>query len=303
MPFKNQVHVDQLLSQVSIKYRNDNYIAQEVFPRIPVKKSSDLYRVYDRNFRLPETSRAHNGEAREHNFTVSNETYVLERHALKEHVSDEQAANYDISDLRADTVEELTDKIMLRKEKSVADVVTTKANWSQNVSLAAAGQWSLNTTTSNPITLMDTASTSVLESCGKVPNYAVVPRAVMLAAKNHDSVIDRVKYTSAEITPNMLAALFDLDQMLVPTSIIDSAAEGATESIGAVYSDNIFVGYKPDRAGPMKASAGYMFEMTMPLVKRWRVEERDSEAIEVNVNYTPRIVSSLSGYLIIDALA
>lgn len=303
MPFRNNIHVDQLLSQVSVKYQNDNYIAGEVFPRVAVKKSSDLYRVYDRDFRLPETSRAHNGEARETNFTISNATYVLERHALKEYVSDEQADNYDIADLRSDTVEYLTDKIMLRKEKSVADVITTKANWSQNVSLAAAAQWSLDTTTSNPITLMDTASTSVLESSADLPNFAVIPRAVMLAAKNHSSVIDRVKYTSAEITPNMLAALFDLDQLLVPTSIIDSAAEGATESLGAVYSDNIFVGYKPGMPGPMKASAGYCFEKAIPLVKRWRVEERDSEAIEVNIQYTPKIVSSLSGYLIIDALA
>ena len=303
MPLRNQIHVDQLLGNISIKYRNDNYIADQVFPIVPVKKASDLYRTYERNFRLPETNRAHNGEAKEHSFNVSNETYVLERHALKDFVSDEQAANYDISDLRADTTEELTDKIMLRMEKSVADVVTTKANWSQNQSLATAGQWSLDSVTSNPIAMMDTAGTSVLEASGDKANYAVVPRAVMLAAKNHSSVAERVKYTSAEITPNMLAALFDLDQMLVPTSVIDSGNEGATAAVAAIYSDSIFVGYKPDRPGPMKASAGYLFRNAIPLVKRWRVEERDSECIEVNLNYTPKIVSSLSGFLILDALA
>lgn len=303
MPKRNQIHTDQLLSNVSVKYKNDSYIASEVFPIVPVKKSSDLYRTYDRNFRLPETSRAHNGEAREHSFDVATEQYILERHALKDHISDEQAENYDMADLRADATEELTDKIMLRMEKSLADAITTKASWSQNVSLAAAAQWSLDTVTSNPIPLMDTAATTILESCGKMPGFAVIPRSVLLASKNHSSIIDRVKYTSAEITPNMQAALFDLDQVLVPTAVIDSSAEGATESISALYGDSIFVGYKPQKAGPLKPSAGYIFRNAKPLVKRWRVEERDSEAVEVNLNYSAKIVSSLSGYLIVDALA
>lgn len=303
MPQINQAHVNELLSNISVKYRNKSYIADEVFPVVPVKKTSDLYRVYDRDFRLPETNRAHNGEAREHSFKVSTSSYVLERHALKDYVSDEMAENYDISDLRTDTVEELTDKIMLRREKGIADVINTAANWSNNVSLTAAQQWSANTTTSNPITLMDTAGTSLLNASGDEANYAVIPRQVLLAAKNHNSIIDRVKYTSAEITPNMQAALYDIDQLLVPKAILDTAAEGATESIGALFSDYVFVGYKPDRASPLKPSAGYTFMRAAPKIKRYREEKRDSEAIEVDIRYSQKVVSSLSGYLIIDALA
>ena len=33
MPLKNQLHVDQLLSNVSVKYSNAEYIADKVFPR------------------------------------------------------------------------------------------------------------------------------------------------------------------------------------------------------------------------------------------------------------------------------
>lgn len=302
MPKRNQIHVDQLLSNVSIKYTNDEYIADKVFPVIPVKKSSDLYRTYVKDFRLPETNRAHNGEAREHDFNVTTTAYVLERHALKEHISDEQKENYDISDLKADTVMELTDKIMLRMEKSVAEKLTSTV-WSNNVSLTSAQQWSLDTATSNPILRMDTSSSLLLQSCGKVGNYAVMPRAVMLAAKNHSAVLDRIKYTSAEITPAMLASLFDIDQLLVPKAIVDSGPEGGTESIAPIFSDNVFLGYKPASPGPMRPSAGYCFKKQDGLVKTWRVEERDSEAVEVDVRYQVNIVSSASGYLIKDAIA
>ncbi len=302
MPLANQLHVDKLLGQVSIKYRNANFIADKVFPFVPVKKDSDKFRVYDRDFRLPQTLRSAKGLAREHNFEVSTGTYILEQHSLKDYVSDRDAENYDVADLRADTTEELTDKILLRMEKSVADLFTS-TSWSLNVSLATAQQWSLDSTTSNPIPLMDTAATSVLENSGMAPNFAVIPHKCLLAAKNHQSVLDRIKYTSADVTPNMIAGLFDLDELLVPKAVLDSSAQGVTASIGAIFGDNVFVGYKPATASVLKPSAGYIFRNAIPLVKRWRVEERQSEAIEVNMHYQAKVVASLSGYLIKDVLA
>lgn len=302
MPVKSTLRNDTLLSNISVKYRNINFIADKVFPVVPVKKESDVYRVYDRDFRLPDTKRAAKGVAKEHSFNVTESTYVLEQHSLKDYVSDRDAENYEISDLRRDTVEELTDKILLRREKSVADLFTS-TSWSQNVSLAAANAWNADTTVSNPIPVMDTAATVVLEQGGMAHNFGIVPYRVMLAAKNHKSVIDRIKYTSADITPMMIAGLFDLPEMLVPKAVLDSAAEGVTASIAPLFGDNVFVGYKAERASIMKPSAGYVFQNAIPLVKRWRVEERQSEALEVNLHFQPKVVASLSGYLIKGCLA
>lgn len=302
MPFVNQIHVDKPLSNISIKYRNENFIAMEVFPEIQVKKDSDKYYIYDRDFRLPETARANKGEARIHSYQLSTASYVLEEHSLKDFISDRDADNYDLGNMRADVVEELTDKILLRLEKSVADLFTS-TSWSLNVSLSAAQQWSLDTTTSNPIPLMDTAATSVLENSGVFPNYGIVPWKSMIAAKNHSSVIERIKYTSIDISEKMLAGLFGLEKMLVPKAVVDSAAEGVSASIGAVWGDNVFVGYKPARPSIRKASAGYIFRSSKPMVKRWREETRSSEAIEVGMLYQPKVVASLAGYLLKDTLA
>lgn len=302
MPLKNQLHVDQLLSNVSIKYKNQSYIAQEVFPTVPVKKDSDLYRVYDRDFRLPTTKRANRGVAREASFDISTSSYILEQHSLKDYVSDRDAENYDITDLRADVTEYLTDKILLRMEKSVADLMTS-TSWSQGHSLSTAQQWSADTTTSNPIPQMDTATIVIMENSGQSPNYAVVPWRCLIAAKNHSSVIDRIKYTSADITPAMIAGLFDIPVMLVGKAVYDSAAEGLAASIANLWSDNVFVGYKPASASPLQPSAGYIFQNNIPMTKRWRVEERQSDAIEVNLHYIPKVVASLSGYLLKDVLA
>ena len=301
MPFKSQIHVDTLLTNISIKYRNEEYIWDKVFPKLDVKKRSDLYRVYERNFRLPETSRANKGKSNEHNFNVSTASYILERHALKDYVSAEDEENWDLNSLMADTTEELTDVIQRRMEKKTADLFTT-TNWSLNVSLAAAAAWNLDTVASNPIPVVDTAATTIIFNSGHKPNYGIVPREAFIGVKNHQSVLDRIKYTSAEITKTMIAGLFDLDELLTPMSSIDTSAEGQAAAISSIYGDIAFVGFKPNRPGFLIPSAGYMFTKSDQKVRRWRDDERDSQAIEVDVSFLPRIVSSLSGYLIKDVI-
>src|SRR3990167_8803474 len=125
MPLASQIHEDTLLSNVSVKYRNSLYVWQDVFPQVMVGKDNDNYRIYTRNFRVPETKRAQRAEAREHDFNVSFGSYILENHALKAYVSDDEKANYDQFDLMTDTVEELTDALMRRVELDVANLFTT----------------------------------------------------------------------------------------------------------------------------------------------------------------------------------
>lgn len=299
MPMKNQLHVDTLLSNISVKYSNAEYIAEKVFPSLPVMKDSDKYRIWVRNFRLPESLRNHKGVAKEHDFDVTTGSYLLVDHALKSYVSDDDADNYDISDLRADTTEELTDKIMLRMEKSVADLFTS-TNWSLNVSLAATAAFSQNTTVSNPIPIFDTAATTIIQNSGYQPNFGILPRNGFINCKNHVSVLERTKYVSKDMTAAMLAALFNLPELLVPIASVDSSAQGVTESIGSVWGDNAFVGFKPASPSPLKPSSGYIFVKNQPRVRRWRDEERKSEAVEVQIKFQPKVVASLTGYLIKD---
>ena len=295
-PIQRTAHIDQLLSSLSVKYRNEEYIADQVFPTVMVKKQSDLYRVHSRNFRLPETLAHSSGLAREHQFEVSSSSYVLQNHKLKDYISDDEQDNFDLSDLRAETTEELMDVILRRKEKAVADLFTT-TSWSQNVSLAAA--WSSNTVTTNPIPTMDTAATTIIHNSGKKPNYMILPRAGFVSAKNHVSLLDRTKYTSKEMTAGIMAGLFDVEQVLVPVSSIDSSAEGAADSVGSLWgSDIAFLGFKPARPAMRTPSAGYVFQKATPTVRRWREEEREADAIEVRLKFVPKVVASLAGYLV-----
>lgn len=298
MPLENQLHVDSLLSQISAKYRNENHVAMELFPEVPVKKSSDLYRVYERNFRIPETKRSPKAAARELDFNVSSSTYVLERHALRNFVSDNDADNYDLADLRAEVTEDLSEKILMRMEKDVATLITT-TSWSLNLSLTSTNAWNA-TTTVDPVEHFDTGTVSVVQNSGQMPNIAAMGLGAWNAFKNNDQVLDRVKYTSRELGMDIAAALIGAEKIVVSSMAEDTAAEGATASLASLWNDAVLWAWRPAAPGPLKPAAGYIFRKSLAMVKRYRVEERESDAIEVNMEYSVRVVASLSGFIIKD---
>ena len=298
MPFKSQLHIDQLLSNVSIKYGGGQFLAMKIFPEVAVTKDTDKYRIYQPNFRVPQTLRANRGKAREHYFEVSTSSYALEDHALKDYISEDDKDNYDIADLRVDTTENLTDTILRRLEKSVMDLFTT-TNWSLNTSLAATGLWTLDTVQSNPLPVVDTALSSVLRNSGQRPNFGLISLGGFVGVKNHQSVTDRIKYTqTAVITEQLLATLFGVPEFYVSEAQIDTSDLGRTTTVQGFFTDACFFGYKPPRASPKAPSAGYVFRKNVPMVRRWFDDERKCEAIEVRMKYAVKVVASLSGYLI-----
>jgi hypothetical protein len=302
MPLKNQLHVPELVQNASVKYKSEGLVGMDVFPQVMVKKDIDLYRVYERNFKVPETKRAEKAVAREFSFDVSTASYVLEKHGLKDFIGDGEKENYDLSDLQVDATENLTEAIYRKIEVNVANIIDSKANWSLNVSLASGAEFNVNTITTDPVPVFDTAATSIIANAGMAPNFAVIKRAVMIAIKNHVSVLDRVKYTSSEVTPTMIGALIGIPSILSPTAVKDTADLGLAPTIADIWGDNAFVGYKPASPGLKTASCGYMFIDSAPRVKSYREEEREADAIEVNVKFQPKVVASLCGYLIGNAI-
>lgn len=303
MPLKSQLHVNQLLSNVSVQYKNAEYIADKVFPIIPVKKDTDLFRVYDRNFKVPDSKRAPKAAANEFGFQFSTSSYALEQHALKDYVGVDEEEQNDQGSLQVDTAESLTDAIMRRMELSMAALFTS-TNWSLNVSLSTAQQFSLNSVTSDPVATFDTGTSVIIANSGKTPNFGILPRDGFVAFKNHVSVLDRVKYTSMEVSQNIIQALIGLSELHVPTAIQDTAAEGIAPTMTPFFADNAFLGWKPASGGGMKTpSCGYLFQSSKPRVRSWFDQERNATAIEVEVKYQPKVVASLTGYLIKDTMA
>jgi hypothetical protein len=305
----DQIHRDRALENVSLQYKPQGMIADLVAPRVPVKRESDFYYVYSRDtMTIPSTRRAMRSESNQANWNMSTSTYNLEEHALHDYVSDRERDNADSPiSVDVDTTEILTQKLMLRREKDLASVVQTTANWGTNIDASATATiaWSSNTTTTNPITLIDSLSSVILQNSGVRPNRLILTDPQFNAAKEHVSIVDRIKYTSADsVTPEMLAKLFRLDQILVATAIENTAKEGIADSMAFIWTDAAFLYYVPDAPALKQASALYTFwkdAVTAPWkVERWREGKRTSDAIQVSGMYQHKPVATACAALLVN---
>ena len=312
MPLPTQIHQDKALENISIAYRPAEFIADQLIPTIAVQNESDKYYVYDNDTNsLPETKRANGTRSNRASYNVSTSSYKVEEHALNDVVTMRDRNNADKAlNPEIDVTEVLTKKILIRREYECAQMVQDKNNWSNNSSLTSTYAWTANTTLSNPITQVDSATSVILKSSGARPNVLAVDHLTFVGAKEHISITDRIKYTSADsVTAPMLAKLFNVAKVLEGSAIYESADEGLTSSMTWIWTSCAFLAYMEPSAGLKKASAAYNFQTlngTSPYkVTKWEDPElgEGTVKIEVSTMFQYKPVATACAYLIVGSAA
>jgi len=298
-PLISDVHVDAVLSGVSLRYANDELIADQVMPVVAVKKESDLYYTYNRDWRLPQSKRALGAEANEVEWNVSTATYACEEYALKDLIPDRLRDNQDTPlNVDIDTTESLTETIQLGREKRVADIAFAAGTYgTQTSALAGANQWD-DYAGSDPIGDVRSAKATVHAASGKMPNTMIVGIQVHLKLLDHPDILERIKYTQrGVITNDILAALFEVDNYIVGKALYDSSLEGVAESLGYIWGKNVSLLYAEKSPGIKKVSFGYQFQSRGFRVKKWREEKRDGDFVEAGELRDEVVVAAACGYL------
>ena len=292
------------LTNLSIQYKNAEYIAGQFVKDIPVIKDNDKYFIYNDDYRLPDTYRANKALANMYTFGVSTSTYSVNQHALKDIITNTDRENTDSPlDLDRDTVELLTDKLMLRYEYDCHSLLFTTTTFSNNATLTSNTSWLYHTVTSAPIQNVLSASSYIIQQSGKTPNVGVTNIDVYMALRENPNVYGRIQYVErAILTKEILAALFDIDQLYVGSAIIDAALEGNTASKSLIWGGHFLLGYFDPSPGLRKVTAAANFRVTefgTPMsVKKWFDEDVDGDYIEVRTKYKAQAIATLCGYLI-----
>jgi len=297
-PTKGDVHTDAVLSGVSVMYHNDEFIADQVLPVIPVKNESDLYYTYTRNWRLPEARRAAGAEAAEVEWNLSTDTYTCEEYALKDKIPDRVRNNADKPlNMDVDTTENLTHLIQLSREKRVADIVFAGGNHGSTSALSGANQWD-DYAGSDPIGNVRTARATVHLASGRTPNVMIVGKQVHDKLLDHPDILERIKYTQKGlVTADLLATLFEVDKYIIGRSMYDDSQSGGSENLGYVWGKNVALVYAEPSPGIKKISYGYQFQSRGFRVKKWRDEKVESDFIEAGEIRDEKVVGTSCGYL------
>lgn len=315
-PNINSVHVDAILTNISVAYlqKAENFIADKVFPVVPVDKKSDKYFVYTKNdwFRDEAQRRADGTESAGSGYNLTTGTYNADVYAFHKDVGDQTVANADapLNPLREAT-EFVTNRMLLRKEiQFVSDFFTTGV-WADDVtgvsgapSSGETKQWS-DYTSSDPIDDIEEAKSEILGNTGLAPNTLVLGYEVFRQLKNHPDLVDRIKYTSSQtITEDMLARMFDIDRVLVARAVKATNNEGAAEAYGFAYGKAALLAHVAPSPGLLTPSAGYTFSWTGVSggigstigVSSFRMESLKAERVEAEMAFDNKVISSDLGY-------
>jgi hypothetical protein len=322
-PTASDVHVNTPLTNISVAYMQDvnNFIAAKVFPDVPVTKQSDRYYTYDRgDFNRDEAEkRAPGTESAGGGYKIDNTpNYFADVWAFHKDIPDQVRDNSDaVLDPDREGTEFCTQKLLIRREKAFVTNYMAGSIWTGGDYTGVASAPGANQTiqwdqynTSDPIGDVRRALTTVQQLTGFRPNTLSMGQQVWDALVDHPDVIDRVKAGQTPGKPAMgtkdaLKMIWEIDNIYVAGSIINTAAEGATNSHSFIVGKVAWVGYVPPKPGLMTPSAGYTFTWTGfrgaaagmgTRIKKFRMEHLESDRIEAQMAFAQKVVSTDLGF-------
>lgn len=337
-PVASDVHVNVPLTNISIAYMQDaaGFVADKVFPNIPVQKQSDRYFRYDRSdfWRNQYEKRAPGTESAGGGWKIdSTPTYYADVWGLHKDIDDQIRANADNPlNMDRDATTWLSEQAMIAREVTWASKYFTTGIWSgvtgstgTDITGVASGvstnqvlQW--NDAASTPIQDVKANSDLIHLLTGKRPNILTLGRQVWTKLSDHPELVDRIKYTSGNTNPAIVskqaaAALFELDQILVMDGIQVTSAENpafeTSKTTAFIAGKQALLVYAAPTASLMQPSGGYTFSWAGQLgagaagqrIKTFRMEWLESDRIEGQMSYDQKLVASDCGIFFTSVIA
>lgn len=324
-PTISDVHIDFALTNVSVAYMQDDadFVANQVFPRVPVPNQTNKYWKYNRGdfFRNNMQKRADGTPAASGGWKMATGTYSCDVWAEKKIIGDQTRANADPSfNLDRDATVWLTQQALINREVQWGTNYFGTSIWGTDITGVGSSpsgsqtlQW--DKSGSDPVSDYLAGQIAIKQATGMWPNTSVVGAQVYIKLLTNASIIDRLKYGQTApgpviVSQNDLAALFKLKRFLVMGGVQTTSAEDLTATDSDTNPDTLaFIGgksallaYTPDAPGPLTPAAGYTFEWTGAggisgvKIKKFRWEVDAADHMEIEQAYSFGVVSKWLGY-------
>jgi hypothetical protein len=300
----------------------DSFVADKVFPPIPVAKQSDRYFTYDKGdffrsemkLRAPGTPSAGGGYRLD-----STPTYFCSKKSVHKDIDDDTRANSDepLNQDRDATIW-VTQQGLIKRDIDWAAAYFGTGKWGTDLAgvtgTPTAGQFKRwDEATSDPISDIADESVNIESKTGYLPNTLVLSPRVYNALRNNPAILDRIKYTQkGQITREMLASLFDLERVLVARGVQNTGPEEGTDAIDYIINTKgALLVYSAPSPSLQMPSGGYTFTWTGLLgagahggrIKKFRMEELSSDRIEIDMAYDQKLVAADVGSFFGDAIS
>jgi hypothetical protein len=307
-PTLGSVHQNTALTEVAIGWKNPAFVLGGVAATVPVAKESDVYHQWNKeDFYRNEAEEVLPGDDAPRGGwkldpAVSYQTACI-KYAWP--IPDRVRRNMDpaiASEVNA--VRRCMDKIGLKKERTIAQALSTPGSWGSSKTLAAGTTWYRVTTSGyqgKPIEDIDALAETIQGKIGFEINTLAMNRITFRVLRRHPDILELVKYTGtapARVTLAALAELFEVPRILVCNAIYNSAGEGLAGVYAPVMDAALWMGYVSPRPAVDEPSAAYVFEVGGPSVRTWREDSKEQDVVEAQENFVFKITAADAGAVV-----
>lgn len=301
------LRIDGYLTGFSLAWRQEQavFVGPQAATPIPVRFESAKYVIYPKGYfwRDEAEVRPLGGRPVQVRYKVENDTYLTEEWALEHTIDDRERANADsMFDLDETGVMLLEGKQLIREDRQWTSKFFKSGVWAHDI-VGGNDFTPFNDAASEPITLVDTYKTTMAQATGKMPNTLVLGANVGPALRSNPDITDRIKYTQTGVANlAMLAALFEVDRVVIARSVYNTAAEGEDDDIEFIADPNaMWLGYiePTPRMNAPTAIARFAWTGLLPgankaggVINRGRDERASSDWIQSHNAYDYRLVSA-----------
>jgi hypothetical protein len=296
--------IDPLVTKIMLGYKPANLVYSALFPEVPVARRGGKIVQWGRDMlEITDTTRAIGADVQEESYSYGNQGYSLEEHNLDAKTPAElaQEAKEPKIELQTASLGIVKAKMGNEKEKNAGILAGNTANYSGSNSktyVQATGWNGTGNPVEDGIEAVDVIEQS---TAGLTPNIAIISRSAFKACKTNTHILAQVQYTgtaptSANVTTQMLATLWGVDEVLVGkhsywngSAMVDS------------WGDNVIFAYSVlGSSSNLVPSFGYTYQLQgYPFVsKGWFRNKNRSFMRGYNDSYQNVIAMKDSGYLI-----
>lgn len=296
-----ELRINAYLSEVARGYKNNAFVAQNLFPTIYSEKEKiDIFEFNKEAFNLYDTERA----IRANSNVISPQGFKKHTTTLTEHdlsypidYREEQEAEKVKLQLHATNV--VTEGLHLKLEKQCADLVQNPANYSSDNKILLSGSSCFTHEDSDPVGVIDDAKDKVSAKIAQDPNTMVIGQDAWRTLKRHPKLQGLISNNLNKlVTLELLKEIFEVENIVIGKSIFTDKDGNFVR----IWKDNIILAYVPN-LGASRTEYDPSFAYTVRKKDALQIDEYQKEGNKVKYIratdiYTPFLVGAEAGYLI-----
>lgn len=298
------------LSNIALSYfqKAENYFAKALFPICQVDLSSDIYYKFSKEDLLRDdwARKPAYGQVQMSHLSEDTDTYACQVDQIIMGI--DQIRQTDLKrrqgpslarDPRQQRAKAIAEKANIHQDRLFANSFFKSGVWENEYkgvdSTTVTGKQFIKFTNGNsdPIKFIADLKQEIHEQTGREPNRLGLGVNVLKALRNHEGILERVKYggttpNPAKVTEKVLAELFEVEKVVVARSIHNNAKLGAAADMSYIGDPNgMLLTYATNAPSVDEPSAGYIFTWDMlgngqymPIMHRIKNDATHAEEVE-----------------------